>query len=97
MFIIQFYLYFKSLHSQWVLLYRDPQDTAALVFQYMEEVALAAIKESVVLGIAVEGNVVWGAVVVGTAVVGADMVLPVDSYLLVQQPFLGVPHNQVAV
>ena len=67
----------------------------ALVFQYMEEVALAAIKESVVLGI--EDTVVWGTVVVGTAVVGADMVLPADSYLLVQQPCLGVPHNQVAV
>ena len=52
----------------------------------MEEVALAAIKESVVLGIAVEGTVVWGTVVIGTAAVGADMVLPVDSYLLVQQP-----------
>ena len=42
------------------------------------------------------GAVAAGTVVVGTVVVGIAVVLPVGSYLYVQQPCLGVLHNQVA-
>ena len=74
------HLPFKSLHSSGVLLYCDSQDDAALVLQHM----------AVALG------VLMGFVVVGTAVVGADMMLPVGSYLYVQQPCLEVHNDEVA-
>ena len=77
---MKFHLPFKSLHSSGVLLYRDSQDDAALVLQHM----------AVALG------VLMGFVVVGTAVVGADMMLPVGSYLYVQQPCLEVHNDEVA-
>ena len=44
----------------------------------------------------VELGVLMGPVVVGTVVVGIAVVLPVGRYLYVQQPCLGVLHNQVA-
>ena len=88
--IINFHLPFKPLHLEGVLLYRDLQDTGALVLQHME-VALGELMSSDVMGI-----VVVGTVVVGTAVVGADMILPVGSYLYVQQPCLEVHNNEVA-
>ena len=49
-----------------------------------------------VIGIVVVGIGVVGTVVVGTDVVGADMMLPVGSYLYVQQPCLEVHNNEVA-
>lgn len=82
---MKFHLPFKSLHSSGVLLYRDSQDDAALVLQHM----------AVALGVLM-GSDVMGIVVVGTAVVGADMMLPVGSYLYVQQPCLEVHNNEVA-
>ena len=82
---MKFHLPFKSLHSSGVLLYCDSQDDAALVLQHM----------AVALGVLM-GSDVMGIVVVGTAVVGADMMLPVGSYLYVQQPCLEVHNDEVA-
>ena len=79
-FIIHLNLPLKQLHSLRVLLYHDSLDTAAVALHHIE----------VGLG------VLMGTVVVGTLVVGIAVVLPVVRYLYVQQPCLGVQHNQVA-
>ena len=51
---------------------------------------------AVALHMEVELGVLMGPVVVGTVVVGIAVVLPVGLYLYVQQPWLGVQHNQAA-
>ena len=80
MFIIQFNLPFKLLHSWQVLLCHELLDTAAVALRNMEG----------------ELVVMRSFVVVGTAVVGTVAVLADSSYLYLQQPHLLVQHNQLA-